>query len=102
MTAKPYEPNMVLANETFDVIGSRPIRHDGADKVTGRAQYGADFDTVQAKYGEYENHSLVANVLLVGGGVALAAGGALWFMSTSTESVAVVLGPDRLLLRGRF
>ncbi len=63
---------------------------------------GADFDTVQAKYGEYENHSLVANVLLVGGGVALAAGGALWFMSTSTESVAVVLGPDRLLLRGRF
>lgn len=26
----------------FQVIGTRPIRHDGADKVTGRAQYGAD------------------------------------------------------------
>ena len=27
----------------FSVIGTRPIRHDGADKVTGRALYGADF-----------------------------------------------------------
>ena len=26
----------------YDVIGTRPIRHDGEDKVTGRAQYGAD------------------------------------------------------------
>lgn len=26
----------------FKVIGTRPIRHDGADKVTGRAKYGAD------------------------------------------------------------
>ena len=26
----------------FKVIGTRPIRHDGVDKVTGRAQYGAD------------------------------------------------------------
>src|SRR5207249_7346804 len=24
-------------------VGSRPIRHDGVDKVTGRANYGADF-----------------------------------------------------------
>lgn len=27
----------------YKVIGTRPIRHDGADKVTGRAIYGADF-----------------------------------------------------------
>ncbi len=26
----------------YRVIGTRPIRHDGADKVTGRALYGAD------------------------------------------------------------
>jgi len=26
----------------FKVVGSRPIRHDGVDKVTGRANYGAD------------------------------------------------------------
>ncbi len=37
-----YEPNMVLATQTFDVVGTRPVRHDGADKVTGRALYGAD------------------------------------------------------------
>src|SRR5581483_3185878 len=24
------------------VIGTRPVRHDGLDKVTGRARYGAD------------------------------------------------------------
>lgn len=27
---------------TYKVIGTRPIRHDGVDKVTGRALYGAD------------------------------------------------------------
>jgi CO/xanthine dehydrogenase Mo-binding subunit len=27
---------------TFTQVGTRPIRHDGADKVTGRANYGAD------------------------------------------------------------
>ena len=26
----------------FHVVGTRPIRHDGVDKVTGRASYGAD------------------------------------------------------------
>ena len=37
-----YEPNKVMATGKYDVIGTRPIRHDGADKVTGRAKYGAD------------------------------------------------------------
>jgi CO/xanthine dehydrogenase Mo-binding subunit len=27
----------------YRVIGTRPIRHDGIDKVTGRARYGADY-----------------------------------------------------------
>jgi xanthine dehydrogenase molybdenum-binding subunit len=31
------------ASPNFRVIGTRPIRHDGADKVTGRAKYGADY-----------------------------------------------------------
>ncbi len=31
------------ATPKFRVIGTRPIRHDGADKVTGRAKYGADY-----------------------------------------------------------
>ena len=38
-----YEPNVVLSTTEYDVVGKRPIRHDGADKVTGRAQYGADY-----------------------------------------------------------
>jgi len=37
-----YEPNVVLATKTFDVVGTRPIRHDGPDKVTGKARYGSD------------------------------------------------------------
>ena len=38
----PYETNMVLSEKEFDVVGTRPVRHDGADKVTGRAKYSAD------------------------------------------------------------
>ena len=45
-----YEPNVVLATKTYDVVGTRPIRHDGADKVTGRAKYGADFHTAGLLY----------------------------------------------------
>src|ERR1700730_6338172 len=30
-------------NGNFKVIGTRPIRHDGEDKVAGRAKYGADY-----------------------------------------------------------
>src|SRR5262249_13850499 len=29
-------------SRTFTYVGTRPIRHDGVDKVTGRANYGAD------------------------------------------------------------
>ena len=39
-----YKPNIVLSNQEFKVVGTRPIRHDGADKVTGRAHYGADIN----------------------------------------------------------
>ena len=37
-----YEPNIVLSEREFKTVGKRPIRHDGADKVTGAAKYGAD------------------------------------------------------------
>ena len=35
----------------YKVVGTRPIRHDGVDKVTGRALYGADFQTVGLLHG---------------------------------------------------
>jgi CO/xanthine dehydrogenase Mo-binding subunit len=31
-----------MSERTFTVVGTRPVRHDGVDKVTGRAAYGAD------------------------------------------------------------
>jgi CO/xanthine dehydrogenase Mo-binding subunit len=37
--------------QTYKVIGTRPIRHDGVDKVTGRALYGADIRLAGMFYG---------------------------------------------------
>jgi len=36
----------------FKVIGTRPVRHDGVDKVTGRAVYGADVRLPGLLYGK--------------------------------------------------
>ncbi len=38
-------------SQTYSVIGTRPIRHDGVDKVTGRALYGADFQAAGLLHG---------------------------------------------------
>ena len=37
--------------QEYKVIGTRPIRHDGLDKVTGRAQYGADIQMAGLLHG---------------------------------------------------
>ena len=40
-----YKPNMVLtSDQEYKVVGTRPVRHDGADKVTGLARYSADLN----------------------------------------------------------
>ena len=39
------------AYQEFKIIGSRPIRPDGLDKVTGRARYGADLSMQGQLYG---------------------------------------------------
>ena len=44
--------NLVLSNVEFNVVGTRPIRHDGVDKVTGRAQYAADVQLPGALHGK--------------------------------------------------
>ena len=36
------DSNIVLSQVEYNVVGTRPVRPDGLDKVTGRAQYGAD------------------------------------------------------------
>ncbi|HYM11832.1 MAG TPA: molybdopterin cofactor-binding domain-containing protein, partial [Bryobacterales bacterium] len=38
-------------SQEYSVVGTRPIRHDGADKVTGRAIYGADVQIPGALHG---------------------------------------------------
>ena len=47
-----YKPNIVLSNQEYNVVGTRPIRHDGLDKVTGRARYGADINLPGLLYGK--------------------------------------------------
>ena len=44
--------NIVLSNTEYNVVGSRPIRPDGTDKVTGRAKYGGDYQTAGMLYGK--------------------------------------------------
>lgn len=40
------------ATRKYKVLGTRPIRHDGVDKVTGRAIYTADFQLTGLAYGQ--------------------------------------------------
>ena len=47
-----YKPNIVLSNEEFNVVGTRPVRPDGADKVTGKARYSADINLPGMLYGK--------------------------------------------------
>ncbi|MDA0748965.1 MAG: xanthine dehydrogenase family protein molybdopterin-binding subunit, partial [bacterium] len=41
-----------LGIQEYKVVGTRPIRHDGVDKVTGRAVYGADVHLPRLLYGK--------------------------------------------------
>ena len=43
--------NRVLSEVEYDVVGKRPVRPDGVDKVTGRAQYGADLNLTGLLHG---------------------------------------------------
>ena len=44
MSVPTYDPNVIISEKEYTVVGTRPVRHDGADKVTGRAIYGADIN----------------------------------------------------------
>ena len=41
-----------MENSQYKVIGTRPLRHDGVDKVTGKAVYGADVSLPGLLYGK--------------------------------------------------
>ena len=42
---------MTTTDQEYQVVGTRPIRHDGLDKVTGRALYGADIQMPRLLHG---------------------------------------------------
>jgi len=44
--------NTVVSKAKYNVIGQRPIRHDGVDKVTGKALYGADIQLPGLLFGK--------------------------------------------------
>lgn len=48
-----HEEVPFLGKTKYQVIGTRPIRHDGADKVTGKALYTADIQLPGMLYGKY-------------------------------------------------
>ena len=54
------------AYQEFKIIGTRPIRPDGLDKVTGRARYGADFNMQGQLYGHVVRsphaHALIKSI----------------------------------------
>ncbi len=55
-----------MTTPTFKVIGTRPVRHDGMDKVTGRALYGADVQMAGLLHGRIlrspHAHALVRGI----------------------------------------
>ncbi len=56
----------MVTKEGYRVIGTRPIRPDGADKVTGRAEYGADIRLPGMLYGRVKRsphaHALIKRI----------------------------------------
>ena len=44
----------------YKVVGTRPIRHDGIDKVTGAAKYGADIQLAGMLHGKVLAQSVCA------------------------------------------
>ena len=44
--------NIVLSEVEYNIVGKRPVRPDGVDKVTGRAQYGADLKLTGLLHGK--------------------------------------------------
>lgn len=62
-----------MSDRTYTAIGTRPVRHDGVDKVTGRANYGADLSLPGMLYGVVvRSPHAHARILSVDGSAALA------------------------------
>ncbi len=56
----------MVATEPYKVVGTRPIRPDGVDKVTGRANYGADIKLQDLLYARVKRsphaHAIIKSI----------------------------------------
>jgi CO/xanthine dehydrogenase Mo-binding subunit len=56
----------MVATKEYKVVGTRPVRHDGTDKVTGRAQYGADIRLTGMLWGKVKRsphaHAIIKTI----------------------------------------
>src|SRR5215475_9593430 len=48
----PDSQDLYLGKNKYLVLGKRPVRHDGADKVTGKAIYTADLTLPNMAHGK--------------------------------------------------
>ena len=48
----PLDSKPVAPHRQFDLVGTRPLRPDGVDKVTGRARFGADISAPGMLFGQ--------------------------------------------------
>ena len=47
-----HADELFLDKRSYRVLGKRPVRHDGADKVTGKAIYAADVQLPNMAHGQ--------------------------------------------------
>ena len=89
-------PNVVLSNKEYKVVGTRPIRHDGTDKVTGRAKYGGDFQMSGLLHGQVLRSPYAhARIKSIDVGQALAYPGVRAVITGQDMPVAKMKDPDR-------
>ena len=59
----------IYTGTEYNVVGTRPIRHDGYEKVTGAAKYGADIQLSNMLYGKVlrspHPHAIIKSLTLV-------------------------------------
>jgi len=83
-----------MSQREYAVVGTRPVRHDGADKVTGRALYGADFQAAGLLYGSIlRSPHAHARILRIDASKALALDG----VKAVVTAADMPQGPDRLV-----
>jgi CO/xanthine dehydrogenase Mo-binding subunit len=83
-----------MRKKRFDVIGTRPLRHDAADKVTGRARFGADMHPAGLLHG-FILRSPHAHARILGIDTSRAA--ALPGVKAVVTAADFPQGPDRLV-----